>query len=243
MLIEHYLNQSNLTQLWTAMAEAYDSFGTKDPWAYALIPESEWPNRIWATETWRPEDMKDLEQFLAKGDYRPTLSLFEVARPEQTMALRQGGWEPSTTQYGMIRALKQAKFEVVDNLETQLVENKEQAALWSSIFEQAFGYHIAPAFLLTKVPQLSSLLLIQDQKAVGTLMFYETGKVVGFHSMGIAPEARGQGLATKAMALLLRQQQAKGKEQAVLQASNMAKGLYEKLGFEHQFIMRNYRQQ
>lgn len=58
--------------------------------------------------------------------------------------------------------------------------------------------------------------------------------------MGVIPAMRRKGLAEQMMRRILNQSLAQGFRYAMLQASAMGKGLYQKLGFTEQFVLKNY---
>ncbi|MGF6846006.1 putative acetyltransferase [Chitinophaga sp. W3I9] len=54
------------------------------------------------------------------------------------------------------------------------------------------------------------------------------------------PEARRKGFANEIMAFVLNESLALNARYATLQASQMGKGIYLDMGFEEQFVIRNY---
>ena len=69
---------------------------------------------------------------------------------------------------------------------------------------------------------------------------YTTGKTLGVHALGIDPDQRKQGYATEIMHHVLNKGIDQGASTATLQASEMAKNMYLKMGFTHDFLMENY---
>lgn len=120
------------------------------------------------------------------------------------------------------------------------VSGEEGALLWEKLFGQAFGYKISHRLLLPDYESTSFLLALHKDGPVGTAILHNTGTVAGIHAMGIVPEMRRRGFAGQMMINLLHQCTEQGFKYAALQASDMGKGLYQKLGFEELFTMKNY---
>ena len=69
-------------------------------------------------------------------------------------------------------------------------------------------------------------------KPGATGMLYRQRDVAGVYWIATVPQARGQGLATALTGQMLRQAQCAGASMAVLHATPMARGLYERMGFQ-----------
>lgn len=67
---------------------------------------------------------------------------------------------------------------------------------------------------------------------VATGMLYRQKDVAGVYWIATAPQARGQGMATALTGEMLRQAQCAGASTAVLHATPLARGLYERMGFQ-----------
>lgn len=86
-----------------------------------------------------------------------------------------------------------------------------------------------PAML--ELPGLRAFVGYVDGRPVATAISARTGTTVGVYSIGTIPEARGHGYGTAATWHLLRDADP-GWEVAVLQASEMGRPIYERMGFE-----------
>ncbi|WP_073177710.1 GNAT family N-acetyltransferase [Flagellimonas flava] len=106
--------------------------------------------------------------------------------------------------------------------------------------KKAFGYGINPETLAKTWKHIPYYLIFDDREPVGTIILYQTGQVAGVHSLGILPQRRKQGYATEIMKHILNMALDKGATLATLQASEMAKNLYTKMGFSLDFIMTNH---
>lgn len=74
----------------------------------------------------------------------------------------------------------------------------------------------------------NAILMISEKPANPFFPNGRTGYVLGVYTM---PEYRGQGLATRMMQMLQAQSAARQLDQVTLSASDMGKGVYEKIGF------------
>lgn len=84
--------------------------------------------------------------------------------------------------------------------------------------------------------------LIYDKKTVvGTTILHHTNNIAGIHSLGILQDMRGKGYAKEIMHFILNEAIKKGATLATLQASSIAKKMYEKIGFKTDFTMNNYK--
>ena len=69
---------------------------------------------------------------------------------------------------------------------------------------------------------------------------YFTGKIAGIHGVGVIPSYRRKGFAEEIMKVLLNDALEYGADYSTLQASNMGKGIYERLGYSEDFLISNY---
>ena len=121
------------------------------------------------------------------------------------------------------------------------VENPEQARQWATTFGQAFGYDFGANTVLETMLGVPYYLVYHGESLVGTVILYVTGQVAGIHALGIPPEKRKQGYATEIMYFTLNMALESGSDIATLQASEMAKNMYLKIGFTTDFLMQNYK--
>jgi ribosomal protein S18 acetylase RimI-like enzyme len=78
---------------------------------------------------------------------------------------------------------------------------------------------------------------VNEKPAVSALLF-KTDNVTGLHQMGVKNAFQGQGLAKKAMHLLIDKAVKHQSDYMVLQASPMGLPLYQSLGFESIFELK-----
>ncbi|MGG6231983.1 GNAT family N-acetyltransferase [Tenacibaculum sp. SDUM215027] len=231
-------NINNLTSLWKTAAAPYQGYRKETSFESAYIENAQWPNRIWTNLSPSENQLKEVQQQMISKNNRFTFSYFTLPNQENNMEL-DGKIQLKSTQYGMSLELKE-KFETQRNIDFKRVENKENAQLWSRSFQQAFGYEINSEIVLKTAENIPYYLVYFEQELIGTVILYTTNTIAGLHSLGIIPEKRKQGFATEIMRHTLNKAIDQNLSLATLQASEMAKEMYLKLGFSLDFLMKNY---
>lgn len=235
------LNIQNLTSLWKSATQPFNTFNEDKNIGYCFIPNSQWPNKIWLKKAHDPNILNDIKLLLKSKLNGLTFSYFDIDSNEQNkMIFENHGFEEASRQFGMSLRLKE-KVETSKPLKLQLVTNVHDCKTWSQSFQKAFGYQISEETINKTYHKINYYLIYDQDQIVGTVISHKTNSTIGIHSLGILPNVRGKGYATQIMQHLLN----KGLEQecklATLQASKMAKSMYEKMGFTTEFIMRNYK--
>ena len=142
--------------------------------------------------------------------------------------------------------MKQANFkqechrQLVEHFKLVKVTTKKDVVIWSNLFEKSFGYFINPVLLNKTHKHISYFIAYHQHQMVGTGILHNTNNISGIHSVGIIPKQRRKGYAEQIMKLLINQSIKINSDCITLQSSDMGKGLYLKLGFEEQFIIKNY---
>lgn len=233
-------NIENLSSLWRTVGEKFHSHTSGPDFDYSVISSSEWPNRLWFHHDIQEKSLEEVKNVLRTMPTRLVIPYWDIYQSHAYELLEANGFEKLFEQVGMSLNLAQA-YKEAEGLHVEKVSSEEGALLWESLFKEAFGYNINHTLLLPNDDNISFLLAFYHQKPVGTAILHQTpGAVVGIHAMGIIPEMRRKGFAEQTMHHILNQSIEQGYKYATLQASLMGKGLYLKLGFEEQFIMKNY---
>ncbi|MEM9364338.1 MAG: GNAT family N-acetyltransferase [Bacteroidota bacterium] len=232
------LNIHNLGQLWEIAGKASDGFKKDDGYFVSMAEKGEWPNRIWVTETLSEETIANIASEM-KTNEPITFSHFNETEIE-TVLLQEHGFELKSEQYGMSLPLS-SKFEVEKTLELERVSSSENAKLWSQAFYDAFQYEISSDTIVKAMEDIPFFLVKNEGTLVGTLILFATDKVLGIHSLGILPTQRKRGYAKEIMHHVLNRAIEDHYDLATLQASEMAKNMYAKMGFTFDFMMKNYR--
>ncbi len=233
-------NIHNLTALWQLVNQRVDAYAIGDAFDYGIVNYSSWPNRLWFKNTPEQSDLDLAKRIISSSSTKITVPYWEIDGNDYGPLLKMNGFEKVLEQVGMSLDLTKASFAPAE-IELHKVKDERTSLLWESLFEKAFGYKIHHKLLLNSYDEVDYLIAYDKAYPVGTaLMYYSGNEVVGIHSMGIIPEMRRKGYAERMMQSMLYEAVNKGYRYAVLQSSAMGKGLYDKLGFEEQFLMRNY---
>ncbi|WP_428742181.1 GNAT family N-acetyltransferase [Tenacibaculum sp.] len=231
------LNIDNLTSLWRTASSVYKGHQKEDSFEIAYIENTQWPSRVWTDSITSSQQIEELQQKLdAYGNL--TFSYFTPFNQENTDK-NELPLNLKSVQYGMSLLLKE-KFTTQKNITFKRVENEEEANTWSHSFDKAFGYKISPKTIFDTREHIPFYLVYFEQELIGTIILYATDSVAGLHSLGILPEKRKQGFATEIMCHTLNKAIDNNLSLATLQASEMAKEMYLKLGFSLDFLMKNY---
>jgi GNAT superfamily N-acetyltransferase len=231
------LNIDNLTQLWSLAGETFHGYHNHTGIHTSTIENSQWPNRIWTDAVLSEKSLQKIEAQM-KSNKGMTFSNFNLDSL-RSPSINRAGLSLKSIQYGMSLPLVTA-FETQRKIELVRVAHDLEAETWSNTFYRAFQYRISPETLLKTASKIPYFLVYHGKQLVGTVIMYTTGKTLGVHALGIDPDHRKQGYATEIMHHVLNIGLAQGASLATLQASEMAKNMYLKMGFSHDFLMENY---
>ncbi|MDC6361661.1 MULTISPECIES: GNAT family N-acetyltransferase [Flavobacteriaceae] len=231
------LNIDNLTQLWSLAGETFHGYHNHEGIHTSTIENSQWPNRIWTNAVLSEKSLQKIEAQM-KSNKGMTFSNFNLDSTKNA-SIAEAGFSLKSIQYGMSLPLDTA-FETQRKIELVRVAHDLEADLWSNIFFKAFNYKISAETILKTATDIPFFLVYHEEEPVGTVIMYTTGTILGVHALGIDPDHRKQGYATEIMRHVLNMGLAQGASMAALQASGMAKNMYLKMGFSHDFLMENY---
>lgn len=230
-------NMDNLTSLWRTVGEQSQSHHLEKDFEWSDIEYSQWPNRLWFRKVGGPRDLNQTKEVLESANADVTISFMDIG--QSIPDFEGSGFTQVSELVGMSTRLE-GKYEA-EEVELLEVETKADTEHWSILFEQAFGYHISPRLLFYNYPDTSFYRISKNGKMAGTVIVHFTDKVVGIHAMGVVPDFRREGLARQVMNNILYLAKQRGCELATLQASAMGKQLYVDLGFQEEFLLKNYR--
>ncbi|MCB2209012.1 MAG: GNAT family N-acetyltransferase [Bacteroidetes bacterium] len=233
-------NIDNLTNLWQVVGKNAKSFYVNSEFSYCFVNYSEWPNRLWFSTAINDKNLEQARNIMLNIPVTLKVSHWEFLDSNSELLFKKHGFIKLSEQFGMSLKLYE-KYESDSFINLHKVTNEDEALLWSDLFQKAFNYHISDVLVLHSRHEIDYFIAYHDDQAVGTCMLYSNSNdIVGFHSMGIIPEMRRRGYAEEIIKQMLSQSIVQGFKYATLQASEMAKPLYEKYGFDTQFIMKNY---
>ncbi len=232
-------NIENLISLWKTVSMPFDSYYKTSEFEYCEINGSEWPNKLWLNQELTQETINLVKIKLATLPTNMSLAIWGINNKNALKILEQNGFKVKFEQVGM--ALKPAGlFATKKDLSIELVTTNFNAKIWSDLFKKSFGYTISSETVIKTVDTIDYYIAYHNNKPIGTAIIHKTENVMGVHSVGIPPEMRRRGYAEQIMKLLINLSNESGNKFITLQASDMGKNLYLKLGFEEQFMMKNY---
>jgi GNAT superfamily N-acetyltransferase len=234
-----HANIENLAALWKQASIPFDGCVEKEKFSYAEVQHSEWPNRIWFNGDITEELIAAAAKSIADKPTVFTLPYWDIYNSNSFELLDALGFQKKTEQVGMSLKLHEPFTQTIQ-LEHKRVSDHVTAKLWSDLFKQAFGYYINEEILMRTYKEIEYYIAYYEAQPIGTAILYNTGNISGIHSVGVIPEMRRKGFADDMMAFILNRAIASHAAYATLQASAMGKGLYLKLGFKEEFIIRNY---
>ena len=232
-------NIENLTSLWRTVGHCFNSYYKNSDFEYCEIKGIEWPNRLWFNQNVSQRTLDLSKEILAATPANIILPIWDIYDECNSEILESNGFKILFEQVGM--SLKAGKpFEIKDDLKIQLVTNDFEAKLWSDLFIKSFGYLINFETIIKTLKEINYYIAYHQGQVVGTAILHKTNNVMGIHSVGIPPEMRRKGYAEQIMKRLINLVVEDGSEHITLQASDMGKNLYLKLGFKEQFLIKNY---
>ncbi len=231
------LNIHNLVLLWELAGKSSGGFKNGTAYSVSTVENSDWPNRIWVNNTISQATIQDIKSEMNNNN-QITFSHFNEENKE-TIVMHDYGFKIKSLQYGMSLSLN-SKFNIENNLILDRVHDTMNAKFWSTAFYEAFRYKIAAETIIKTSDTIEYYLVKNEQILVGTIILFVTNNTVGIHSLGIIPSQRKKGYAREIMNTVLNMAIDRNYHLATLQASEMAKNMYAKMGFSLGFMMENY---
>lgn len=203
---------------------------------YYNVDSSGWSNRFCLVKM-----NQDTIPHIIEGiqNHTPNLISYtkECAPESLTDKLRELGYEVSKEQTGMLFRIED-DFEVAEGDRSPCIQriDLERLEEWSNVTAEAFpkpSEYRSFRLLMEQHPEkLAFFGYVEDGKMLGTTMVYKKGPNPGIHEVAVLPGLRGKGIARKLVMAALEECKKEGFEMASLQASELGRGLYKRLGFE-----------
>ncbi|WP_163410835.1 GNAT family N-acetyltransferase [Flavobacterium ajazii] len=231
-------NIDNLTGFWKTVGTPFLAFHKNDSIEYCKIENSGWPNKLWSKQDITSTDLTNIIQ-IEKNNSGLVIPYWDIFGSNSNELLEQNSFEIKNEQVGMFLKLKQ-KFTLQNQLTFKKVTNEEDAKIWADVYPNAFGYVICKEILIQDYQNVHFYLVKFEEKPIGTFMLYQTGNDMGIHGVGVIPEMRRKGYAEEIMKFAMNISVDLNAETAHLQASAMGKAIYNRLGFEDLFLIKNY---
>lgn len=255
-------NLNNLTGLW----KKYGFYVLKDGIGSVMLINPRWPHRCWYESPPFVDDQRDnpLQPInddapltgIPQSAIIPVWSLvnsrpanllpFQAEHDFLEKELIAQKWTCHFEQTAMFLEL-QDETAIVPSVNAgfriRIVSSCEELALWVDVCEDAFDYDIEALVLEPLIGDKDIRMMLGDidDQAVAAALLYKTGNTIGIHQVGVRKAFQGKGIASCLMNEVLVLCIQWGGKNAVLQASQAGLSLYRRLGFNSQFIIKNYR--
>lgn len=233
-------NIGNLLSLWREAAAPFSGERKLGSCRFCLAEGSDWPNKCWSSRSWDGQTAEEAAGLIREQTVPVTLVRWTDGEREGPGPLEKAGFECSSVLTGMAMPLRD-RFEHEGRLELRRVGDSAPVSIWESTYPQAFGYRISGEIPLRSSDQSGYFLVYYENRPAGTAIFHQTGKTAGIHGLGIVPSFRRRGFADEIMRMFMNRAIEAGSELAVLQAAEMGKGIYSRLGFEESFRLKSYK--
>ncbi|MBO9729338.1 MAG: GNAT family N-acetyltransferase [Chitinophaga sp.] len=230
-------NLDNLTSLWKTVGIPFNGFVETPIYNYCKVPGSDWPNRLWFKQDVTPETLTAALAALPTG--KMTIPYWDIYGTNADEYIIARGGVKSSEQAGMSLKLGRP-FTGAQHLRYELVRSHEQADAWAAIYPQSFGYQISGEILKKTYQDIRFYLAYLGDQLVGTAILHCVDGIAGIHGVGVIPEMRKKGFANEIMEHVLNESIELNAAYATLQASKMGIGIYLKMGFADQFLIKNY---
>ena len=232
-------NIKNLSALWESAGMPFQGFFADDELGYSRVLNSNWPNRIWLKQTLEEPLLNRVKEVIGSSAIPLSFSYWDDFGSPNFLFIEKNGFTKKSEQIGMSLAL-QDKFENKRNIHLELVSETDQATAWAEIYPQSFGYQISPKILMETKELIKYYLIYLGGRPIGTAITFQTGNEIGIHGVGVIPEMRKRGFADEAMAFILNEAIESSLSNAFLQASAMGERIYQRMGFQIDFLQTNY---
>ncbi|WP_163381263.1 GNAT family N-acetyltransferase [Cyclobacterium sp. SYSU L10401] len=231
-------NTNNLAALWKTGGRLAGQYIEEPSYRLSISGSGEWPNKLWFT---KPMDMQAIMDIQLQWNMdKLSLPVWGDDLHRQELMLKAYGFEEKLTQVAMSMNLKDAP-DHAERVIIQKVTSKPLAEIWSQLFQEAFGYEISADTVSRTMNSIEYFIGKHDGVPVGTaVLFVDPNGIAGIHSMGIIPSQRRKGYAEELLIHMMNIARIKGVTNATLQASDMGKGLYFKIGFQQDFIIKTF---
>ncbi|OCK43494.1 hypothetical protein BA195_01965 [Tenacibaculum soleae] len=232
-------NIENLTELWKTVGVYFNGYHQFPAFEYAEVFGTQWPNRLWFDQKIDQKNIDEIKSKLAITSSNITIPIWDYYPNNNIQLFVANDFKLKFEQVGMSLKLE-TSYELNENFKLLLVSNEKEANIWAELFQKSFGYVIGDKTVLKTLKNINYYLALDGNKPVGTTLTFETDSIIGAHSVGVPPHNRRKGYADKIMKALINKGIENNNEYMVLQASEMGKGLYLKLGFQADFLIKNY---
>jgi GNAT superfamily N-acetyltransferase len=234
-------NIDNLTSLWKKMgAKSYPSGGGS-----GMHASISWPHRFWFDWDFDTGQLRAIDGLLAQLPKRsivPVWAKGESGIDRLEYSLKENSFGVILEQAAMYLDMENHAVVKKSPAVIAKIFSERDVEIWTQTASQAFGYEIDASVVqkIAKDFDIHLLLCYHEGKAAGTALLCKTGHIAGVHQVGVPEPYRGKGIASSLMLHVLDLCRTWGTRYVTLQASAAGKGLYKRLNFKEQFMIRSY---
>lgn len=232
-------NIENLIDLWKTASIPFNNYFSSSFFNYSFVQHSDWPNRLWFNKPVTQKLLDLANKELKKLPNNMTIPYWQNSNKNESALFEINKFNLKFEQTAMSLPLENS-FVVEQRISLVQVNSENKAALFAAKYPKAFGYSISKGTLLNTYESIDYFLVYDGDQIIGTVIVYRTNQTFGIHGLGILPEMRKKGYAEEIMKLLINKAIENCSKNVSLQASVMGKHLYQKLGFQELFVIRNY---
>lgn len=232
-------NIDNLLNLWTTVSKPFNGFASDSIISYSQIQNSEWPNKIWTSKKLTINTLNNIKNLIKNSQIKLHLVDFELEGKSNRTFIENAGFELTSSLPGMHLPLT-TTFVNNTKLHFLMVTNSKEAEIWCNIFKQSFGYFISKELVIKNMNKVHFYIAFENDIPIGVVKLHLSNDTAGIYSLGVPAHFRGKGYAKDIMYFLLNKALSKGATVATLQASKLAQGMHERIGFSKDFTMNSY---
>ena len=203
-----------------------------------------WPNKLWFEYDYSQNDLSNAIHEAKNNERTLAIPLWnkDSFYDEYIALFEKNKMKISFEQIGMSLDLTAQKSFESSEGDVQIINKSEDISAWVNIASSSFSYLINDEIIkeVAKNPKATLLLAYKNKLPVGTALLYEHDNVLGVHLVGVPKVHRGNGLAKNIMLEAINIAKRKDINYMTLQASVLGLGIYKRLGFKEDFIMKNY---
>ena len=234
-------NIKNLSRLWQQMGARSCTLDGMDKFQ---ISDS-WPNRCWFEAGFSVDEITTIGRSIHLMADKLVIPVWDMAGTSKNLfesMLKNNGFTIISEQMAMSLDLNKHPIMPQYELDIIRIEAEQDINIWTNIASKSFQYEIdisIPKKIVVH-PDVKLYMAYINDKPVATAMIFDTDDVTGVHQIGVLPEYRGHGVASKLMHNIINLCTQKSSRYITLQASTAGEYLYHKLGFKRQFKILNY---
>ena len=234
-------NIDNLTQLFKIMGASSHCYEHEKSFNIS----HSWPGKLWVDYNYDENDIQTLICKAVKEKISYTIPLWDKKDKSTLLsvkALEENGFIVTFEQIAMALDVEAVPLPTKNNLDIQYIGSKENINTWVQIASESFSYPINNKVIhnISKEENIDLLLAYKEGVAVGCALVFTNSNVAGVHLVGVPSSYRGQGIAQNIMQETIAFAKREQIRYITLQASALGLGIYKRLGFEEQFVLKNY---